>query len=161
MTIPILRGAGLSVTAAFGSGLNTLPPSGPSGPENHHILPREIKVRQGGVVHSLVSGFHMPVVYEPGKKPEDIVVPATLFINDPTMAPPNDVFYFGITPQGAPNTDPTTNPPKGSNRQESVSFSELGTYLVICNVRPHFTDGMFAFVKVVRPNEPLDDKRGP
>jgi hypothetical protein len=25
---------------------------------------------------------------------------------------------------------------------------ESGTYLVICNVRQHFLDGMFAFVKV-------------
>jgi hypothetical protein len=141
---------GLSVTVAFGSGLNTLPPTGPSGPENHHILPAEIKVRQGGVVHFLVSGFHMPVVYEPGTRPEDIVVPASgTFINDPSQAPPDNVFYFGINPQGGPlNTGPTTNPLNGSNRQESVSFSDIGTYLVICNVRQHFLDGMLAFVKV-------------
>src|SRR5215472_10495549 len=77
---------GLSVTVAFGSGLNTLPPPPQlSGPPNHHVLPPEIIVRQGGVVHFLVSGFHMVVVYNPGTKAEDIMVPAAgTFINDPT-----------------------------------------------------------------------------
>ena len=31
---------------------------------------------------------------------------------------------------------------------EAVSFPEPGTYLVICNVNPHFRDGMYAYVKV-------------
>jgi NAD(P)-dependent dehydrogenase (short-subunit alcohol dehydrogenase family) len=62
-------------------------------------------------------------------------------------------------PQGGPppGTSPTTNPFNGSNRQESVSFSDRGTYLVICNVRTHFLDGMFAFVKVVGPDDDVDD----
>jgi hypothetical protein len=152
---------GLSVTAAFGSGLNTLPPPPAlSGPPNHHVLPPEIKVRQNGVVHFLVSGFHMVVVYNPGTEPEDIVVPPSgTFINDPKTPPPTNVFYFGINPQGGPppGTPATTNPFNGSNRQESVSFSKPGTYLVICNVRQHFLDGMFAFVKVVPPDEELTD----
>jgi len=77
---------GLSVTVAFGSGLNTLPPPPQlSGPPNHHILPPEIKIHQGGVVHFMVSGFHQVVVYDPGTKPQDIVVPASgTFINDLT-----------------------------------------------------------------------------
>jgi plastocyanin len=151
----------LSVTAAFGSGLNTLPPPPAlSGPPNHHILPAEIKVSQGGVVHFLNSGFHMVTVYKPGTGPEDIVAPPSgpTFISDPTKPPPANVFYFGISPQGGPlGTPPTTNPFNGSNRQESVSFSEPGTYLVICNVRQHFRDGMFAFVKVVPPDEELTE----
>src|SRR5262249_52426869 len=124
----------LSVTVAFGAGLNTLPPVEPLAP-NNHILPPEIKVRQGGVVHFLMSGFHMATVYDTGIEPADIIVPPSgTFINDPTRAPPADVFYSGINPQGGPlNTPPTTNPFNGSNRQESVSFSEPGTYLVICN----------------------------
>ena len=148
----------LSVTVAFGAGLNTLPVVEPLAP-NNHILPPDIKVRQGGVVHFLMSGFHMATVYNPGTEPENIVVPPSgTFINDPTAVPPSNVFYFGINPQGGPlNTAATTNPVNGSNRQESVSFSEPGTYLVICNVRQHFLDGMFAFVKVVPPNEKLTD----
>ena len=147
---------GLSVTVAFGFGLNTLPAVEPSAP-NNHILPPDVKVRQGGVVHFLMSGFHMATVYKPGTEPEDIVVPPSgTFISDPTIVPPSNVFYFGINPQGGPlNTPATTNPFNGSNRQESVSFSEPGTYLVICNVRQHFLDGMFAFVEVVPPDEEL------
>jgi len=94
----------LSVTAAFGSGLNTLPPPPAlSGPPNHHILPAEIKVSQGGVVHFLNSGFHMVTVYKPGTGPEDIVAPPSgpTFINDPTKPPPANVFYFGISPRWA------------------------------------------------------------
>lgn len=147
---------GLSVTVAFGFGLNTLPAVEPSAP-NNRILPPDVKVRQGGVVHFLMSGFHMATVYKPGTEPEDIVVPPSgTFISDPTMVPPSNVFYFGINPQGGPlNTAATTNPFNGSNRQESVSFSEPGTYLVICNVRQHFLDGMFAFVEVVPADEEL------
>jgi plastocyanin len=142
---------GLSVTVAFGSGLNTLPPGGgPSQPPNHHTLPTEIKVSQGGVVHFLHSGFHMVTVYKPGTEPTDIVVPPSgTFISDPTKPPPANVFYFGINPQGGPlGTQPTTNPFNGSNRQESVSFSEPGTYLVICNVRQHFRDGMLTTTQI-------------
>jgi hypothetical protein len=150
---------GLSVTVAFGSGLNTLPATGLSGPPNHHVLPPEIKIRQDGVVHFLVGGFHMVVVYKPGTDVNDISVPASgAFINDPKKTPSGNVFYFGISPQGGPlGTAATTNPLNGSNRQESVSFSKPGTYLVICNVRQHFLDGMFGFVKVVGPDEDLAD----
>src|SRR5262249_18993658 len=98
-----------------------------------------------------------------------IAVPATgTFINDPT-----NEFYHGINPAGGnPPTQATpTNPIAPSsdtrsnarNRLESVGFpatqgvvggvvvspkAEPGTYLVICNVREHFNDGMFAFVEV-------------
>ena len=150
----------LSVAVAFGAGLNTLPAVEPSAP-NNQILPPEIKVRQGGVVHFVMSGFHMATVYDRGTEPENIVVPPSgTFINDPNAVPPSNLFYFGINPQGGPlNTAATTNPFNGSNRQESVSFSEPGTYRVICNVRQHFLDGMFALVKVVPSNEKLTDDR--
>ena len=35
------------------------------------------------------------------------------------------------------------------NRTDAVAFSTPGKYLVICNVRGHFIDGMYAWVKVV------------
>jgi hypothetical protein len=133
----------LSVSVAFGRGLNT---AQPGNPVNHVILPGKIKVMQDGVVHFLVAGFHQVVVYHPGTKPEDIVVPdAGTFIDDPTNR-----FYQGITPAGGPSPGLpiTTDPSNARNRVESVSFEEPGTYLVICNVRGHFLDGMFAVVKV-------------
>jgi hypothetical protein len=157
----------LSVSVAFGLGLNT---AQPGNPVNHVILPNKIKIKQDGVVHFLVAGFHQIVVYKPGTKPEDIDVPDTgTFIDDQ-----NNLFYKGIKPAGGPPPGtpptPTLGPPRDDtsnamNRVESVGFpaeegvspttgailsakAEPGVYLVICNVRGHFLDGMFAFVKV-------------
>lgn len=126
-----------SVTVSFGAGLNT------SQAANHHILPREIKISRGGVVNFVVAGFHQVMVYLPGTLPENIGVPTSgTFIN---YAP--NLFYTGIAPAGAGNPA-TVNPHNGSNRVESVSFPEPGRYLVICNVRAHFLDDMYAFVQV-------------
>jgi hypothetical protein len=146
-----------SEPVAFGRGLNT---AQAGNVVNHVILPDEIQLKLGGVVHFLVAGFHQVVVYKPGTEPEDIDVPpaGTTFINDATNR-----FYQGIDPAGGPlGTPGTTNPSNAQNRLESVSFpasvgtgtppseqAEPGVYLVICNVRGHFLDGMFAFVRVV------------
>src|SRR5262245_8952127 len=156
----------LSVPVAFGRGLNT---AQAGNFVNHVIIPNQINTKLDGVVHFLVAGFHQVVVYKPGTKAEDIVIPpgAPLFINDP-----NNRYYQGINPAGGPqNTQATPANPivMGSdvrsnalNRIESVSFpaldgpgvpplsenAERGVYLVICNVRAHFQDGMFAYVKV-------------
>ena len=64
------------------------------------------------------------------------------FINDAI-----DQFYLGVEPAGGP-------PPLCQLRpilpmhEGIVSFSEPGTYLVICNVRGHFNDAMFGYVEV-------------
>jgi hypothetical protein len=131
-----------SVTVAFGAGLNT---AQPGNAENHHVLPRTIEIKAGGVVNFAVAGFHQISIYLPGTTPESLLVPATgVFINDSL-----NLYYQGIVPAGGPPGTPVTvNPSNASNRVESVSFSEPGTYLVICNVRTHFLDGMYAFVKV-------------
>jgi hypothetical protein len=132
-----------SVSVAFGRGLNT---AQPGNAVNHAILPDKIKVKEDGVVHFLVAGFHQIAVYNPGKEDEDVIVPAPgiTFINDAV-----ERFYLGILPAGGPPmTAPTTDPSNARNRVESISFANPGTYLVICNVRGHFLDGMFAYVKV-------------
>jgi len=150
----------LSVSVAFGRGLNTVrPPGDPLAPVNHAVLPYKIKVKQGGVVHFLVAGFHQVVVYNPGTKHDDVDVPTSgTFINDP-INPDPDLFYLGINPAGGPppGTPVTTNPSNAMNRVESVSFTEPGTYLVICNIRGHFLDGMFAVVKVKEVKDDDDD----
>lgn len=130
-----------SVTVAFGRGLNT------AGLPNHAILPDTIKVKAGGVVHFLVAGFHQITIYNPGKELDDLVVPATGRFIDDTL----DRFYQGIVPAtiNPPVLPVTDDPSNARNRVESVSFAAPGTYLVICNVRTHFNDGMFAIVKVV------------
>jgi hypothetical protein len=138
-----------SVTVSFGAGLNTAQAGNSA---NHHILPREIRVRKDGVVNFVVAGFHQPIVFEPGVEQGQIVVPPApaLFIFDP--APPSSlpVHYLGIRTTGGPppGIAPTSDPSNSPNRVESVSFANAGNYLVICNVRPHFLDGMWATIKV-------------
>ena len=145
-----------SVTVAFGAGLNTAQQGNQA---NHHVLPRVIRVKRGGVVNFVVAGFHQIFVYKPGTKPEDLTVPAfppNLFINDF-----DNLYYLGINPgpNPPPNPLPPGVPPQPAgvvgpeNRVESVSFSTPGTYLVICNVTPHFNDGMFAYVEVGGGND--------
>lgn len=139
------KGGRLSVTVSFGAGLNT---AQPGNAVNHHILPHEIKLRKGGVVNFVVAGFHQLVVYRPGVTQPGIALPpaTTLFINFAL----SNALYVGIAPAGGPppGTPATGNPSNAANRVESVSFAETGDYLVICNVRPHFVDGMWAIVKV-------------
>lgn len=137
------------ITVAFGAGLNTAQPGNAA---NHHILPPTIRVRKGGVVTFQVAGFHQVLVYKPGTRAENIGVPTTgLFIINPDTLPiPGTLFYRGVKPAGGPppGFPVTTDPSNASNRSESVSFAEAGTYLVICNVAQHFRDGMVAYVEV-------------
>jgi plastocyanin len=123
-----------NVTVAFGAGLNTEQAA------NHVVIPRRFRVKQGGVVHFMVAGFHQIVVCPRGIQPREITVPEPTeqFINDPDC----DV-YIGqspITPEAGYSND--------RNRVESVSFARPGNYLVICNVRSHFLEGMYATVQV-------------
>ena len=150
-------------TASFGRGLNT---AQPGNAVNHAILPRAIKIKAGGVVDFAVAGFHDIIVFKPGFTLEHLVqagggqYPLTLPIfvipADPTAPLPaaisflaDSIYYRGISPAGGPlATAVGGNPANGSNRTEPVAFMERGTYLVICNVRPHLLDGMYAYVKV-------------
>lgn len=147
------NGGPTNVQVAFGVGLNT---AQPGNSVNHHVLPRTIHVKQGGVVNFSVAGFHQIFVYKPGTQPETVLnaappFPGPLFIN--YMA---NLYYTGINPAdpanplGA-NTGTPLNPSIVSgaiNRVEQVAFLEKGRYLVICNVNPHFRDGMYAWVVV-------------
>jgi hypothetical protein len=133
----------VSVTVAFGAGLNTATPNNPA---NHHVLPQIIDIKTGGVVNFAVAGFHQIYVYQPGMMAEDIFVPASgTFVEDL-----RSLYYKGILPAGGPSPGlpATVNPSNASNRMESVSFNEPGVYLVLCNVRTHFNDGMYAYVRV-------------
>lgn len=129
-----------SVLVSFGRGLNTAQLA------NHAILPDEIRVKQGGVVNFAVAGFHQIFVYKPGTEAEDIVVPPSgPFLNFNL----GDLYYQGLVPANAGLGLPVTmDPSNARNRLESVSFDKPGTYLVVCNIRTHFLDGMFAMIKV-------------
>jgi plastocyanin len=131
-----------SVTVSFGVGLNTAQPGNAA---NHHVVPQRIKVKAGGVVNFVVAGFHQIVVYLPGRDVGDLTIPdpPATFVNDTA-----GTYYVGIVPvpPGAPGA--TTNPSNAINRVESIGFAEPGIYLVICNVRGHLLDGMYAYVEV-------------
>jgi len=150
-----------SITVAFGAGLNT---AQPGNTPNHHIIPQELKVRitkakklNGAVVivpatvNFIVSGFHWPWVYNDGVTLAEVIanIPtAGTFVNYDVR-----VFAKGVNP-GTPPTFADLVPANpvlsaAQNRTDSFGFSIPGNYLVICNVRGHFIDGMYAWIKVV------------
>lgn len=152
-----------SVTASFGRGLNTASP--PGNPVNHAILPNRIQVKKGGVVDFGIAGFHDIVIFKPGVTLEDLndgtgqlptFPPVFVIPPDPTTPLPASsaflqdmIYYRGINPAGGPlATPPVVDPLNAQNRSEPVTFLEAGTYLVICNIRPHLLDGMYAYVRV-------------
>jgi hypothetical protein len=132
----------LSIPVAFGRGLN-IPATQAI---NQVMIPDTVRLKENGVVHFLVAGFHEIVIYNPGKTHDDVAVPpAGTFIDDESNR-----FYKGIVPAGGPPPalPVTTDPSNARNRVESVAFLEPGTYLVICNIRTHFENGMFGYVEV-------------
>ncbi len=113
----------------------------PGKPNGHQLIPHEVKIKAGGTVNFIIGGFHHVLVYDDGTQPTDInpnlLVPGSVppgLIDDPSNR-----IYRGMDPRLFPQ-----------DRVEVVHFSEPGTYLVICGVRPHFVnDGMFGFVRVL------------
>ena len=113
----------------------------PGLPNAHQLIPNEVKIKAGGGVNFIIGGFHHVLVYDDGTQPGDInanlLVPGSVppgLIDDP-----NHRIYRGMDPRLFPQ-----------DRVEVVHFSNPGTYLVICGVRPHFVnDKMFGFVTVL------------
>jgi hypothetical protein len=160
------------ITVAFGTGNNN---AAPGNTPNHHILPQEFTVRltsakklDGTVVpvpatvNFVVSGFHWPWVYNDGVTLGEVqshIPAAGTFVNYNV-----DVFAKGVNP-GTPPTfadaGQAVPPLSGAqNRVDSFAFSAAGDYLVICNVRGHFLDGMWAMIHVVPENAKDKDKDG-
>jgi hypothetical protein len=147
-----------SITVAFGAGLNT---AQPGNTPNHHVIPQEFTVRitkarkldgtlvfVPATVNFIVSGFHWPWVYNAGVTLAEVqahIPAAGLFVNYDV-----NVFAKGVNP-GTPPTfaNASVNPSGVMNRTDSFGFSLPGRYLVICNVRGHFIDGMYAWINVV------------
>lgn len=157
-----------SITVAFGAGLNT---AQPGNVPNHHIIPQEFKVRitkarrlNGDVVvvpatvNFIVSGFHWAWVYQPGVNNRLDEVKANIPAAGTFVNYDVGVFAKGVFPGTPPTFADGTFTPLASaqNRTDSFGFSTPGRYLVICNVRGHFIDGMYAWVNVVDDDD--DDK---
>jgi hypothetical protein len=167
-----------SVTVAFGTGLNN---AAQGNTPNHHILPQEITVRitkarklDGTVVpvpasvSFVVAGFHWVWVYNRGVRLAEVAGAAAaapadaLFLNYRVDANGvNRVFAEGVFPGTPPAFADAAQFPLLStfNRTETFAFSTPGRYLVICNVLPHFRDGMYAWVRVVGDDDDDDDHR--
>jgi hypothetical protein len=149
-------------TVAFGQWktdppLNRFNLVAPNSANNHHQQPFEAQIKVGGSVTFAISGFHILGVYGPGVDVDDVslavVIPIPLapagfppVINDPVKRVYWGVNPFALVPAGSP-------PPL--DRVESVTFSEPGTYLVICTFTPHFSADpalgkMHGFVKVLK-----------
>ena len=113
----------------------------------HDIIPQIAKIKTGGTVNFIISGLHQVVVYDDGKQPSDISLANQIggFPGPPQLPPliddPNGRIYRG--------PDPRPLFPNVLDRVEVVQFENPGTYLVICGVVPHFTSGMYGFVRVV------------
>ena len=159
-----------SITVAFGTGNNN---AQAGNTPNHHIVPQEFKVRitralkldgtavvVPATVNFIVSGFHWAWVYRDGVELSDIVVPASgTFVNyEVVINGVSNVLAKGVFPGTPPAFADATVFPLSSaqNRTDSIAFSAPGRYLVICNVRGHFVDGMYAWVKVVDADDDDD-----
>lgn len=154
-----------SITVSFGAGLNTAQPGNAL---NHHIIPQEFRVRitkarnlNGDVlvvpatVNFVVSGFHWPWVYQNGvtlAEVKDNLPAAGTFVNyEVVTLGVSNVVAKGVFPGNPPTFANAAAFPLSAtqNRTEAIGFSTPGRYLVICNVRGHFVDGMYAWIRVV------------
>jgi len=89
-----------NVEVSFGRGLNT---ATPGNPVNHAVLPKDIKVKAGGVVDFGIAGFHDIIIFKPGVSLQDLldagggVYPDAgfpfVFPSDPLAPLPPDVAY--------------------------------------------------------------------
>jgi hypothetical protein len=157
------------ITVSFGTGNNN---AQAGNTPNHHVIPQEFKVRITSArkldgtmvvvpasVNFIVSGFHWPWVYRPAVSLDEVkahIPAAGTFVNyEVVTGGVSNVFAKGVFPGTPPAFADATFSPLSSaqNRTDSFGFSTPGRYLVICNVRGHFVDGMYAWITVL----PEDD----
>lgn len=153
-----VKGPNSSATVSFGAWTTNPPldrffvPAPPPGVGNLHALVPEIaKIKAGGTVNFIIAGLHVVAVYDDGTKPTDINT--SILVPGPRPGPPiindsNRRIYRGIDPLVSAGPPPVFN----VDRVEVVQFENPGTYLVICAVLPHFSEGMFGYVRVL-PND--------
>lgn len=120
-------------------------PAAPAAPNVHELFPKVTTIKAGSSVNFIVSGFHLIAIYGPGTKVEDVNAALTSPLPGappdfpPMVDDPINRVYRGLNPL-------TVN----QDRVEVVHFPKRGTYLVVCAFLPHFSDGMYGWVKVAR-----------
>jgi plastocyanin len=140
-----------TATVSFGAWpsdppLDRIAPPPPGPPRNvHQLIPNLVTIKAGGTVNFVIAGFHNPAVYGPGVKPEDIN--ATITIPVPGAPPGFPPLIDDATKRIYRGPNPFTLP---QDRTEVVHFPKKGLYLVICAFVPHFADGMFGWVRVLK-----------
>ncbi len=115
-------------------------PTGGAG-NAHELIPELALIRAGGSVNFIIAGLHNIIVYDDGTKPTDINTTLLVPMSAPPLIDdPNKRIYRGPDPRSQSSRD----------RVEVVQFEKPGTYLVICGVLPHFNEGMYGYVKVIK-----------
>ena len=112
----------------------------------HQLIPNMVTIKQGGSVDFIFAGTHIVSIYDDGTKPEEIdvtVLEPGITMGGGVINDTVDRLYRGWNVFLIPGTAPR-------ERVESVTFSEPGTYLVICAIKNHFVDDkMFGYVRVL------------
>jgi hypothetical protein len=106
-----------------------------------NIVPRQIAINQGESVSYTVNGIHWPAVYQVGMDDEDVnstSFPAPGCPSGTRVDDPNGRLFEanGCLTDGTQFTVP------------AGTLTAPGRYLIICQVRPHFLSGMYAFIDV-------------
>jgi plastocyanin len=110
----------------------------------HKLIPFEAKIKAGGTVNFIISGFHLVTVYGPGTDFDDIStavltpIPGAPMGFPPIVDDPVNRVYRGLSPFGLPQ-----------DRVEAVNFANPGRYLAVCTFLPHFLDKMFGHITVL------------
>jgi len=115
------------------------------------VRPRNTNLAPGGTVTFQMGTFHQVAIYAPGTEPEDIDVTQTIDLTAPPPAPPGTVIipnFLIDDPTNRLAQGPFSFAPMAWDSPAGI-FDTPGTYLIICNVVPHFTLAkMYAWVTV-------------
>jgi hypothetical protein len=144
-----LKGRLAQASISFGQweiapALDRFPDNSPREANNHELIPMRVHIPVDGAINFLISGFHQPIIYDVGTKPEDIdAIHTTPSTGTPAGVPliddPTHRLYRGLDPSLQPR-----------DREEGVYFEKPGTYLVICGVQDHFVnDQMYGYITVL------------
>jgi len=125
--------------------LDRFPNNSPIDGNVHKLIPFDTKIKAGGTINFIISGFHLVTVYGPGTEFEDIStavlspIPGAPAGFPPVVNDPVNRVYRGQSPFGLPQ-----------DRIEAVNFAMPGRFLAVCTFMPHFNERMFGYITVLK-----------